>query len=90
MIGVRRARVGSTHRVTITAARAARANSRFSPKLMLTRCGGRGESGVSRADDVRDSGQLLPVRRGSGKPRLVYPGARFVSDDASTPVSMSW
>jgi hypothetical protein len=30
------------------------------------------------------------LRRGSGKPRLVYPGARLAREEASTPVAMSW
>src|ERR1035437_4566156 len=29
------------------------------------------------------------IRRGSGKPRLVYPGARLAREEASTPVAMS-
>jgi hypothetical protein len=29
-------------------------------------------------------------RRGSGKPTLVYPGARLARDEARTPVPMSW
>ena len=32
----------------------------------------------------------LPRRRGSAKPRLTEPGARLASDEASTPVAMSW
>ncbi len=30
------------------------------------------------------------IRQGSGKPRLVYPGARPASAAASTPVAASW
>jgi hypothetical protein len=35
-------------------------------------------------------GSVHCIRRGSGKPKLVYPGARLVREEASTPVAMSW
>jgi hypothetical protein len=38
----------------------------------------------------RANGSLHIIRRGSRKPRLVYPGARFAREEASTPVAMSW
>ena len=40
---------------------------------------------TSQAGDVR-----CHLRRGSGKPRLRYPGARFAKDDPSTGVCTSW
>jgi hypothetical protein len=32
----------------------------------------------------------LCLPAGVGKPRLVYPGMRLASEEASTPVAMSW
>lgn len=37
----------------------------------------------------RQEGSLHVMLRGSGKPRLVYPGARFARDEPRTPVAMS-
>lgn len=45
--------------------------------------------GVSAEDDLAGSADDHRLRRGSGNPRLVYPGARRASDEARTGVPTS-
>jgi hypothetical protein len=45
--------------------------------------------GVRRPRLHRIDESLHCIRRGSEKPRLVYPGARLAREEASTPVAMS-
>jgi hypothetical protein len=49
-----------------------------------------GKRGHYRAATGAISGAACGSLRGSGKPRLRYPGARFFNEDDRTPVWMSW